>query len=62
MVKQQRKTRVTKWNIDPLLLEPLSFDQLLVLVRERDPKCPLPDSKEKAISILSNDFLGRKAE
>jgi len=54
---------VTRWNLDPAQLSDpsiISFTQLLVLIRERDPKLPLPETREEAIKILSRDFLGRR--
>jgi len=63
VVRGRRQTAVTRWNLDPAQLSDpsiISFTQLLVLIRERDPKLPLPETREEAIKILSRDFLGRR--
>jgi hypothetical protein len=63
VARGRRQTAVTRWNLDPALLscpEFISFEQLLVLIRERDAQLPLPETREEAIRILSKDFLGRR--
>lgn len=55
----RRKTQVTKWNLDPVLLVDMSLEQLQVMIVERDGECDLPESLADCIDKLSKDFLGQ---
>lgn len=48
-----------RWDLDPALIEGKGFDDLCVMILERDEAAELPTSIEAAIALLTKDF--RKA-
>lgn len=44
------------WRLDPAGLRGKGLPALLVMIRERDEKHPLPETEEEAVAILSQDW------